>query len=158
MLDADHAAFIQRGVSISIATCSRFNMPSTVRATGCRVSQDGSKVTVFVSATQGIQVLADIRDNGAIAVVFSEPSTHRAVQLKGKNASVSGIEDGDFRIVDTYRDAFVRELTPLGFDELLIYTLLSCPPADLVALSFTPCAAYSQTPGPKAGAPLGAGA
>jgi hypothetical protein len=107
-----------------------------------------------VAATQATQLLADIRDNGAIAIVFSEPSTHRSVQIKGRDAAVAGATETDWRVIDAYRDAFVRELAPMGYDELLIHTLLSCAPADAVALRFTPSEAYLQTPGPGAGTPL----
>jgi hypothetical protein len=154
IIDAGHAAFIQSGVSIGIATCDRHNVPSQVRATGCRVSPDRGTVTIFVSATQATQVLADIRDRATVAVVFSEPSTHRTVQIKASDAVISGIADGDLAAVDAYRDAFARELEPLGFSDAVIRALLACPPADIVALSFTPTEAFSQTPGPKAGEPL----
>ena len=39
----------------------------------------------------------------------------------------------------------------------MVRTLLSCPPEELVALSFCPSEAYSQTPGPNAGKRLEAG-
>jgi hypothetical protein len=154
LIDADHAAFMQAGVSISVAGCGERNMPSQARATGCRISADRLQVTLFLSATQAARLLADIRDNGAIAVVFSQPSTHRTVQLKGRDARIVGIADTDLDIVERYRDAFVAELQPLGFDAALIRTLLSYPPQDIVAVAFTPAEAFSQTPGPHAGEPL----
>ncbi|RZI42724.1 hypothetical protein EGT07_12065 [Herbaspirillum sp. HC18] len=154
IIDSSHAEFLQRGVSIGIAACDRDAVPTLVRCTGCRVSADLRRVTLFVSATQAAPVLECIRDNGALAVVFSEPSTHRTVQLKGRNAEVRGLAEGDIQAVAAYRAAFARELGPLGYDELLINTLLSFPPADVVSIVFTPCEAYSQTPGPRAGEPL----
>ncbi len=157
LLDTDHAAFLQRGVSISVGACDVSGQPCLARATGCKVSDDMRRVTVFISATQATQVLAGIRANGAIAVVFSEPSTHRTLQLKGRDAAVSGLNGADMLIVERYASAFARELAPLGFEESVIRTLLACPPADLVALSFTPSEAYLQTPGPQAGKPLRAG-
>jgi hypothetical protein len=158
VLDADHAAFMQRGISIGIATCDQHNVPSQVRATGCRISADRRCVTIFISAIQAARVVADVRSNGVVAAVFSEPSTHRTVQVKGHDANVSAIADGDLLVVDAYRDAFARELEPLGFNEVIIRALLACPSADLVAVSFTPTAAFSQTPGPNAGEPLRTGA
>lgn len=154
LVDVRHAAFLQGGVSICIGACDRDLMPTLVRATGCRIAPDRCKVTVFLSATQGALVLRAIRDNGMVTAVFSEPSTHKTVQLKGRDAEIGGLQPGDIHIVERYRGAFSRELEPLGFEEILIRTLLACPPADLVSLSFTPCEAYSQTPGPKAGEPL----
>lgn len=158
LIDAAHAAFIQGAVGISAAACGSDRMPALVRALGCRVSADRRCVAVFVSATQAAQLLKCIRDNGAVAVVFSEPSTHRTVQLKGADATVGELQEGDLQRLQAYRDAFAQEVAPHGFNRHMIQTLLSHPPADIVALAFTPTAAFSQTPGPKAGAPLGAGA
>jgi hypothetical protein len=154
LIDADHAAFVQRGVSISAAACGRNNMPSQSRAKGCRLSYDRLTLTLFFSASQAADLLRDIRDNGAIAVVFSEPPTHRTVQLKGKDARVSPMLDGDLRIVESYCDAFVQSLEPLGYSPPTIRTMLAYRPDDLVAVSFTPAQAFSQTPGPGAGEPL----
>jgi hypothetical protein len=154
LVDAHHAAFIRTGVSVSVGAYSQGKIPSQARATGCRVSSDRRRVSLFLSATQAADLLTDIRSNGAIAVVFSQPSSHRTVQLKGNDAIVGDLADDDYRIVDSYRDAFVQELEPLGFDPVMIRAMLACPPADLVAVSFTPAAAFSQTPGPNAGEPL----
>jgi hypothetical protein len=154
LLDTDHATFLQRGVSISVGACDNSGQPCLARATGCKVSDDLRQVTIFISATQAAQVLAAIRANGAIAVVFSQPSTHRTLQLKGRNAVVSGLSGSDMLIVERYAGTFARELAPMGFEESVIRTLLACPPADVVALNFTPAEAYLQTPGPQAGKPL----
>jgi hypothetical protein len=154
LVDSAYTAFIQGGVSIVVGACDRKRLPALARATGCRISSDRRRLTIFMSATQGAQVLRCIRDNGAIAVVFSEPSTHHTIQLKGIDAEVGGLKEGDLQIVEDYRSAFARELDPLGFDEVLIRSFLSCPPADIVSLTFTPAEAYSQTPGPSAGEPL----
>lgn len=154
IIDAAHAEFLQRGVGIGAAACNRELLPTLARATGCRVSPDRRRVTIFVSATQAAPVLGCVRENGAVAVVFSEPSTHRTVQLKGTDAEVGGLLEGDLQLIDAYRSAFVRELAPLGYDEVKIRTLITYPSADIVSLSFTPSEAYSQTPGPRAGEPL----
>ncbi|RJG06120.1 hypothetical protein D3870_08985 [Noviherbaspirillum cavernae] len=154
VIDAEHAAFMESGVSISVAACNPDRLPSQVRATGCRVAADRTRVTVFVSATQASALLADVRSNGVIAVVFSKPTTHRTVQIKGTDAQVTGLIDGDLQCVDRYRIDFATEVAPLGFGGPLIRTLLACPAADIVALRFTPSEAYSQTPGPRAGEPL----
>ncbi|WP_151634720.1 hypothetical protein [Noviherbaspirillum aerium] len=154
LIDPQHADFLQSGVSLSVGACDNQRMPTLARATGCRLSPDRRQVTIFISATQGAPVLRCVRENGAITVVFSRPSTHRTVQIKGKDAVVGGLLAGDLDIVERYRSSFARELDPLGFDEILIRTLLAAPPADLVAVTFTPLEAYSQTPGPNAGEPL----
>ena len=67
----------------------------------------------------------------------------------------------DARLLDavrTHSDAFVDEVAPLGFAAPLVRSLLDFPDDDIVAITFTPTAAYDQSPGPRAGAPLKAGA
>lgn len=154
LIDAEHTAFMQCGVSISVGGCDAGNLPSLTRALGCQVSSDRLRITVFVSAGHAGVLLDDLRANGAIAAVFSQPSTHRTVQLKGKDAQVRPLRPGELQLVDAYRASFVAELESLYYDPHLVRTFLSCPPEDLVALEFTPCAAFSQTPGPHAGEPL----
>ena len=156
-IDADHAAFMQGAVGIGIATCSRNNVPNLARAVGCRVSPDFRLVTILVSGKQAAGALADIRANGKIAVVFSQPSTHRTIQIKGNDATIGVASAADLQAVTAHRTAFVRELEPLGYDETMIRAFLACPDADIVSLQFHPSAAFSQTPGPHAGQPLQAG-
>jgi hypothetical protein len=157
LIDAEHLAFMQGGVSISVASCDRDNLPALVRSTGCRISPDGRRVTVFISSAQGERVLQAIRETAAIAVAFSEPSSHRTMQAKGFDAVIGPLEEGDLQRIRVYRDAFAHALEPLGFSQPLIRTMLAFPPADIVAITFTPLEAFSQTPGPKAGAPLRGG-
>lgn len=158
LIDADQAAFMQRGMSISVGSCDASGMPGLVRAVGCRISPDLRQVTVLVSKSQASVVLDDIRNNHAIAVVFSEPSTHRTIQVKATSALVGGLADGDRELVERHQKAFVKELAKIGFAEPFVQSLLACEPVDLICISFLPCAAFSQTPGPKAGEPLRAGA
>lgn len=154
LFDAEHAAFMQSGVSVSVASCSTGNLPHVVRALGCRVAPDRRIVRILVSRTQSVEVLADIGKNAAIAVVYSEPPTLRTVQLKGRDAIVETATEDDVQAVIAYRHAFVKTLDPLGYDEVMVRTALACSRPDIVALRFTPCAAFSQTPGPHAGEAL----
>ena len=156
-IDPGQIAFMRSGVSISIASCDRNGMPQLVRALGCRVSDDGSRVTVFVPESKSQAVQRDIFASGAIAVTFTQPSTHRTMQLKSRDARVSALQPDDAQLVEAYRDAFVVEVGAMGHHEAMVRTLLFCPPEQLVALSFCPSEAYSQTPGPKAGKKLEAG-
>ena len=52
LLNEAIAAFIQRGVSMNLASRDAGNMPTVARACGCRVSPDLRQVTVFLSPAQ----------------------------------------------------------------------------------------------------------
>ena len=153
-IDAELAAFIEGGVSILAASRDAGRVPNLARAVGCRVSADRTRVTLFLLASKSGALLADFRDNGAIAVVFSQPSSHRTVQLKGAGVALAALEEGDAVRIARYREAFVREIAAIGWEPSLPATLLAGARGDVVAVAFTVTAAFVQTPGPAAGTPL----
>lgn len=153
-LDSEHAEFITAGVSIIVAGRDAQNETTVARAVGCRVTGDRRRVTVFLPAGQSGALLADVRANGCVAVVFSEPTTHRAIQLKGADAAVVPLAADDPHLLAAYRTRLAARVAPLGFSEAFVRAVLSVVPGDVVAIAFTPSGAFSQTPGPKAGFPL----
>ncbi len=156
LLDPATAAFMQGALSVIVASRDARNQPDLVRAVGARVHPSRSRVTLFLVASQAAAVLADIRASRSIAVVFSQPSTARTVQLKGTDASVEPVAATDLAHVAAYAEAMVRELALVGRPPEYARALLAHDPADLVAVGFTPASAFTQTPGPNAGAPLSA--
>ena len=86
--DREHVDMVAGGVSIIVAGRDARNETTVARAVGCRMAEDGRRITVFLSAAQSGALLADVRANGCVAVVFSEPTTHRAIQLKGTDAAI----------------------------------------------------------------------
>ena len=117
MIDQELAAFMTRGVSILAASRGPENAPALARATGCRLSADRSRVTLLLARSQAGALLAAAEATGAIAVVFSQPSTHRTIQLKGADARVSEAAAGDEALAARYADAFAAEVCPLGYTE-----------------------------------------
>lgn len=158
LLDEAHAAFIQRRVAINVGGHDADNVPTLVRAHGCRVSPDRRRVTVFVSAPRSRALLKNIRDNGRIAVVMSRPSTHQTIQLKGADAATGPLEEGDRVHMAAYEDSFVQELVEIGYLEAFARAVVSGQSEEIVAVTFTPVEAFVQTPGPGAGQRLGGGA
>lgn len=158
LLGPDEAAFICDGVGMSAATCRPSALPNMARCTGARVSEDRRTVTILLAATPAAAFLDDIRRTGTIAAVFSQPSTHKTLQLKGSDARIVPTDPGDAAVVERYVDAFVAQVKLYGYPETLIRAFLAHAPDDLVAVQFTVSAAFSQTPGPHAGKPLGASA
>jgi hypothetical protein len=154
LLDAGTAAFIEGGVSINISSRDANKTPSMARAVGCRVSPDRKSVTILIPKSRAPELLDSISFCHQIAVVFSEPSTHRTIQLKGTDATIVPIERSDARLNERFADAFVAEVCPLGYEEEVIRALVSCDVEDLSAVKFTPSLAFQQTPGPRAGEPL----
>lgn len=154
LLDESNAAFIEAGVSIVAASRDDALVPSIGRVSGCRVSGDRRAVSIFIPQSHAVQLVADVRASGRIAVVFSQPSTHRTLQLKADDARVRTPRPTEVAFVTHYVDAFAREIALLGHSADQARALFECRDDDLVAIDFTPNAAFEQTPGPKAGSPL----
>jgi hypothetical protein len=154
LLDPSHVAFLGTGLSMLVASRNAANVPSVARALGCRVSADRREVTLFLSASQSAALLDDLKSTRVVAAVFDEPPTHRAMQLKGHDATLSALEPGDVDRIAAWVDAFVVQLERIGYPEQLTRTFLDVPERDYLALRFTPTHAFTQTPGPDAGAPL----
>jgi hypothetical protein len=151
LLDEARAAFIVDRVSINVASCSARLIPSLARANGCRVSPDRRHVALFLSAGRAAGLVSDLRAGGAIAAVFSLPSTHETLQLKGRRADVEPLEAGDRALMQAYAERFVHELRELGYDVGFARGLISGAMEECLAVSFEPVAAFVQTPGPNAG-------
>ena len=155
LLDAEHAAFIQTGVSVVVAARDTGNVPRLARALGCRVSDDRRRVTVYLGAFQAAALLAAIRAEGAIAVAFNLPSTHRAFQLKGTDATACRSTTPTSR---TPGATSTPSPPTSGCSATRTRTDVRCCGSirpSSPAVTFTPTAAFEQTPGPRAGVPLG---
>jgi hypothetical protein len=161
LIGSEQAALMARRVSVIVGSRDAQHRPHVMRAVGCRVSPDRRRISVFLIASSSQAVLADLRENGLIAVVFSEPTTHRTAQFKGSDAVVAPLEPGDADTVADYLQRFIAEIGQIGFTAEVARTMLGHAPDDLVAVHFTPSAGFEQTPGPTAGdafgPPTGAG-
>lgn len=155
-LPADVVAMMARGISVIVASRDAALRPSVMRAVGSQVSDDGREITVYLSRRQSRQVIQDIASTGQVAVVFSVPSTHRTVQVKAGRAAMRSATPDDAPVLAAYLRSMEHEVQQVGFGPPLTRAMLAHSLDDVVAVSFTPEQAFDQTPGPRAGAPLGA--
>lgn len=125
-----------------------------VRAYGCRVSADRRTLTLFLAVPDSEAVLTDLRAGGAVAAVFSKPSTHGTLQLKGMHAHIVPLEVGDRDLMRAYAQSFRDELSSIGCQDTFTRGITTGAAAEAIGVSFTPTAAFEQTPGPSAGQPL----
>ena len=154
LLDESVAAFIQSGLSITVAGCGERLVPSIAKAVGCEVAPDRRSVTVLLFADHAEDVCRDVARNGRLAVCFVLPSTHRALQLKGSDAVPVPVTPRHVAVARQNLDRFSLDLDPLGWKADFVDALLWRDPADLMALRFSPDGAFAQTPGPAAGTTL----
>lgn len=154
LLSAAVADFVQSGLSITVAGRGERLVPSIAKAVGCRVDAQRREVTVLLFAETAQPVCRDIAANGRVAVCFSRPSTNQTVQLKGSDAISALATPLDIAAARRCLDLLTDDLQRLGFDARMIEAVFWGEPADLLAIRFTPSAAFAQTPGPAAGAAL----
>ncbi|RYF42464.1 MAG: hypothetical protein EOO25_06610 [Comamonadaceae bacterium] len=155
LLPPELLAMMARGVSVIAGSRDAALRPSLMRAVGSQLSADGCSVTIYLSRTQSHQLLQDVAATGHIAVVFSEPSTHRTVQLKASRATIRNAGEADRPVLARYLASMEHEIQQVGFPPPVTRAMLAHRPDDLVAVSFTPEQAFDQTPGPRAGTLMG---
>lgn len=146
--------FIQGGVSMTVASRDERLVPSITKAVGCRVSADRQQVTVLMFAEPAEAVARDIARHGQAAVVFSQPSTNRTVQLKGRDVMPAPVQPADVALARRYLALFADDLRLLGWQPPFLEAMLWHDAAQLIAIRFTPEGAFHQTPGPGAGAAM----
>ena len=154
LLSPEHIAMVDRGVSVIVASRDAALRPSIMRGVGSAISADGTQVTVFLRRSQSRQLMQDIEAGGGLAVVFSEPPTHRTLQLKARQASLRPASPTDQPQLARYLASMQCELAQVGYGPEFAAAMLSAPLEDVVAVQFTPESAFDQTPGPRAGNPL----
>ena len=154
LLSPEHIAMVDRGVSVIVASRDAALRPSIMRGVGSAISADGTQVTVFLRRSQSRQLMQDIEAGGGLAVVFSEPPTHRTLQLKARQASLRPASPTDQPQLERYLASMQCELAQVGYGPEFAAAMLSAPLEDVVAVQFTPESAFDQTPGPRAGIPL----
>lgn len=157
LLGPEQAALLARRVSIVVASRDDQRRPHLMRALACRLSSDLRRVTLLLPLGAAAQVLDDLRANGHVAAVFSEPTTNRSLQLKGVEAQVLSATADDAALAAEHLERFIAEIGELGFPAGVAQTIL-CADGGIAAVSFTVAEAYEQTPGPRAGARLDPGA
>ena len=154
-LEAAQLAFITGPVSISVGSCNAAMVPSLARGLGCRYDRRQQTITVFVATARAPSVLRDLRAGGGLAVVCSRPTTHQTLQIKGRNAVVTALAEGDRECMLAYAEAFTGELCSLGHSAHFAAGVVQGAADDAVAVSFMPLKLFEQTPGPGAGKALG---
>ncbi len=158
LLPPDLLAMMERGISVIAGSCDALGRPSIMRAVGSALGNGGQTVTIFLSRRQSRQLLLDVQASGHIAVVFSEPSTHRTVQLKAARPVIRQATQADVPGLARYLKSMEHEIAQVGHPPRVTRAMLAWSLDDLVALSFEPSQAFDQTPGPRAGAALTTGA
>jgi pimeloyl-ACP methyl ester carboxylesterase len=147
-LPDDLVEFIGSGLSIMVGTRDAQHMPEATRCVGVRVHDDRRHVTVYVAAATADQTVANVRDNGQVAVSLSRPADHRSLQIKGTAVAVREAGPADEAEVDRYIELAVPIFEFIGIGPQIIRRVAHWP---AWAIDVAIGDAFVQTPGPGAG-------
>jgi hypothetical protein len=154
MIGEDAIAFLRSRPIAMLCTRDANNHPAEHE---CFLADiQATRVIGFVPAHLARNLAENVRDNGAAALVVSrQPGDHRSVQLKGRITAIGGpsLQTEHFAATRPFVEVYANFV---GVDRAReLWTELSLLPMYRVQLDVAQ--AFDQTPGPKAGRPLGAG-
>ncbi len=147
-IDDDLKEYLEGGVATHAGSSDPGGHPDAAIAWGCGVHADRRTVTILVNAPRSERLLGNLRDTGQIAVIFGDPVTYRAVQLKGRCLKISDPTDDDIARARKHRESFYTTTALVGDPPEAIGNLYM---EDFIRIDMTVEAAFDQTPGPQAG-------
>ncbi|MES2483153.1 MAG: hypothetical protein V4609_14230 [Pseudomonadota bacterium] len=147
-------SMLRGGASVLVGSRGADLRPSVVRAVGSDLDAQAGCVRVFLWRPQSVQLLRDIGATGHVAVVFSQPSSHQALQLKARQADILPVTPADRPLLQRYLASMEIEIGAVGFPPVMTRALLAHRHDELAVVRFAPEQAFLQTPGPRAGAAL----
>lgn len=147
----DLARRLEGLAAIHVATRDAALVADEVMASAAVLSEDGGTLTVYLPDATSATSLANLRGNGAIAVVLSEPLTHRTVQLKGSADGIRPAREEEREAVLRHAASFDAQVEAIGLPPAVVRRRAKWP---CHAVTFAIAGAWEQTPGPHAGEPL----
>jgi hypothetical protein len=135
---------------IHVATRDAKLVPTSTHACGIQLAGPGqpSEVTVFVPVVLSGPSLANLRDNGQIAVTMVCPADNRSAQIKGLWLGERRTDEADRARLARHAEELMRVMGLVGVPRSMWRRLLWWP---CVALRMEVREVFVQTPGPSAG-------
>jgi len=152
MIPADVVEFIHGPQIALIGTRDRALRPTSTRVIGAIAQAEDDLITAMIADVTATATLANLADNGRVALVMSEFPSHRTYQFKGSCVDIKRCSESQKAVRNLY-------LEKLG--ARIAQYLWVQPPADYYerviidpahAIRFKVEAMFNQTPGPQAGA------
>lgn len=152
LVPEDLVEFLESAVSIPFGTRDAQNRPASMRAMGVSVPPDRESILAHLPEATAERTLANLKDNGRVAVTFSRPSDYRSLQIKGRCVEVRPSTSEERTKQEIYLAGFVEELAIVGMAREASARLTYWPS---VTVRVVIEAMFEQTPGPSAGKVLG---
>lgn len=153
VLTPELAEFCQSGLSVILGSRGIDGRPICGLALACIVEESG-KVRILLRESANTELLRALDDGAYIAATFSEPRTHRSVQLKAGSARRSAATAEDLAATARQCAIFMSELESAGYTSEFVSLYCAYSTDEIGAVEFSPQEAFVQTPGPGAGSAL----
>lgn len=154
IIDQHLSDFLESDIALLVATSSNTNEPYISRGFGARVSDDCTKLTVFVTEIQSEHVLSNAQLCNSIAVNAARITSYESVQVKGGDVQLVELNRKDERHISNYLRDIRLEMHKVGVtDEQCTALFRSKDTQKIIGIQFTVFEAFHQTPGPGAGKP-----
>lgn len=147
-LDPALARFVGGPVMLTLGSRDTANRPAIGRGSGVWLLDDLERLEVAIGGRLWADTVANLRDNGMLAVTAVQPADYRAFQFKGR-ASLRPAGAGDEARARRYVAETTRLLEGLGVPEPLIRHWLT--DSDIVVATLAVDRVFEQTPGVRAG-------
>ena len=148
MITPELAAFIESGISVLVGTRDARLRPDCVRAAGVRADAAAGTLTVFLPAATSARALANLADNGRVAVTVTRAIDHRSLQIKGGAIEVRPSSSEEKGFIERYLEQLAVDWGYVGVPRKTTRSMNAWP-AFTVLLGAE--SLFEQTPGPDAG-------
>lgn len=143
--------FLDGPNALLVGTRDAANVPAITRPIACALSADKRRVTIFLADDAEDRAIANLRENGRVALVLSRPTTYETYQLTGADAKLEPATDADCAFIADFRARQIAEMMRVGLSHEVADQVVPALKNCFLGVSFTPDAVYRQTPGPGAG-------
>jgi hypothetical protein len=148
LLSDDVIELMGSGVDGYVASRDAALEPESMLVMGIEPGADRASVTVFLPEKLAAATLANLRDNGAIAITLARASDLQTVQLKGRAVGFRACDERDRELLLSQRAAMVEQLAFVGVPRSASRRLVWWP---CVGVEVRVTDVFTQTPGPRAG-------
>jgi hypothetical protein len=148
LIPDDLVELFESGVSILVGTRDTSLRSEATRGVGVVVHPDRDRLTVFLPVDVSARAIANLRDNGCVAVGLSSMLDHKTLQVKGRLEEIRDATDADREVIARYHVAFAEILAITGIPRAISRQLNVWP---CHAVTFIATDLFLQTPGPNAG-------
>jgi hypothetical protein len=148
LLPNDQLRFLQGPIICFLGTRDRALRPGVAWASAVRADGVAGTITFLLPDAESARPLADIEDNGLIALTALDPLSHQSYQYKGRFLSQRPGNDDDRALCDIQRSKACARVDELRLPGHLFARYVFWPGT---AITFRVEEIYDQTPGPNAG-------